>query len=260
MADRIIKLSDDFWNIRGSFRIAGVLNIGTQASLVRRPSGTFILVDSYPLTGEIEREIAAHTRGGADIEAVLNLHPFHTVHTRAIHEQYPHATLYGSDRHVRQAPELPWNPTRINDPALHEQFADVLEFSVPAGVDFISKNEAIHFSSVLAFHRTTGTIHVDDTFNYIRFPKAIGWFGFTDQLSFHPTLSSALEPRAGAAADFRAWAQDLAERWKSAENLCSAHVGVLRAAKNPGAPIYDRMLTALQGVERTLKAHQAKHG
>ena len=32
-----------------------------------------------------------------------------------------------------------------------------------AGVDFISDREVIHFSSVLALHRNSNTLHVDDT-------------------------------------------------------------------------------------------------
>ena len=36
---RILKLSADFWNIRGSFKLGGLLDIGTQASLLRLASG-----------------------------------------------------------------------------------------------------------------------------------------------------------------------------------------------------------------------------
>jgi hypothetical protein len=33
MTDKIVKISDTFWNVRGEFRVFGLLNIGTQASL-----------------------------------------------------------------------------------------------------------------------------------------------------------------------------------------------------------------------------------
>ena len=36
MRPHIIKVSEHFWNIRGSFKIGGLIDIGTQASLVRR--------------------------------------------------------------------------------------------------------------------------------------------------------------------------------------------------------------------------------
>jgi hypothetical protein len=42
---------------------------------------------------------------------------------------------------------------RTEDPELHAQFAEDFEFSVPRGVDFISANENVHFSSVLVLHR-----------------------------------------------------------------------------------------------------------
>jgi hypothetical protein len=38
-----------------------------------------------------------------------------------------------------------------------------------------------------------------------------------DAVSFHPTLAKALEKRAAASAEFRAWANELIERWKDAE-------------------------------------------
>ena len=35
MSDELVRLADDFYSIRGDFRIGGVLNVGTQAALVR---------------------------------------------------------------------------------------------------------------------------------------------------------------------------------------------------------------------------------
>jgi hypothetical protein len=32
----IIPISDSFWNVRGSYKIRGLIDVGTQASLVRR--------------------------------------------------------------------------------------------------------------------------------------------------------------------------------------------------------------------------------
>ncbi len=39
MQPHIIEVADGFWNIRGSFEIGGVVEIGTQASLVKRSNG-----------------------------------------------------------------------------------------------------------------------------------------------------------------------------------------------------------------------------
>jgi hypothetical protein len=189
-----------------------VVDIGTQASLVRRRNGRFVFLDSYSLSGAVEREILELTNGGRDVEAILNVHPFHTVFARKMHERFPHAKLYGTARHVSRFPELPWEALRTEDPELHAMFADDFEFSVPRGVDFISADENVHFSSVLVLHLSSKTIHVDDTVMYIRLPKMLRLLGLKDSMSFHPTLAKALEKRAGAAADFRDCAEQLIER------------------------------------------------
>ncbi len=260
MHPHTLKIADDFWNIRGSFKIGGALDIGTQVSLVRRGNGRFVFLDSYTLTGEVEREVRELTNDGKDVEAILNLHPFHTIHVRRMHERYPHARLYGTARHVSRFPELSWEQTFTEDPKLHAMFAEDFEFSVPRGVDFISANENVHFSSVLALHRVSKTIHVDDTIMYIRFPRLMGLFGLKDTMSFHPTLAKALEKRAGAARDFRNWALELAERWRNVENLCAAHTATLMARKNHAAPIHARLERALDKVSRTLSAHERRYG
>jgi hypothetical protein len=248
-----IRVADDFLNIRGSFKVAGLIDIGTQCSLVRRANGRFVFLDSCPLSANVQREVDALTSGGKDVEAILNLHPFHTVHVRAMHERFPKARLYGTARHLARFPELPWQKTRTEQTRLHTMFEQDFEFSVPRGVDFISENENVHFSSVLAFHRASRTIHVDDTLMYVRLPLPARMLGFRDVLIFHPTLRQALEKRKGAGQDFRDWALELADRWRKAENLCAAHTTALTAAQNRGASIHDRILAALDKVSGTLR-------
>jgi len=260
MTGHILQVAEDFWNIRGSYKIGGVIDVGTQASLVRLASGRFVLLDSYTLSGTVKRKIGEQTNGGKDIEAILNVHPFHTVHVRKVHELYPHARLYGTARHHSRFPELPWDDTRTEDPALHEQFAENFDFSVPRGVDFISANESVHFSSVLVLHRASMTIHSDDTLMYMRLPAMMRMVGLGDAVSFHLTLAKALEKRAGAAGDFREWANELIERWQDAENLCAAHTAALLARDNRGDSIHDRLLAALDKVSGTLKSHENKFG
>ena len=260
MRPHIIQVADDFWNIRGSFKIGGVVDIGTQASLVRRGNGKFVFLDSYTLSGVVEREVLELTNGGQDVEAILNVHPFHTVFARKMHERFPQAKLYGTARHVPRLPELPWEALRTEDPELHAMFAEDFDFSVPRGVDFISANENVHFSSVLVLHRPSKTIHVDDTLMYVRLPRLMRVVGLPDAMSFHPTLAKALEKRAGAASDFRDWAEELAARWRDAENLCAAHTATLTSRKNQGPSIHARFVKALGKVGGTLAAHERKYG
>jgi hypothetical protein len=259
MEDGIRNIAEGFWNIRGSFKVGGLIDVGTHVSLVRLSSGRFVFLDSYSLDEATERAVLALTDEGRAIEAILNVHPFHTVHVRKMHAHFPNAKLYGTARHVSKLPELPWERLRTEDAALHAIFEEDLDFSVPRGVDFISDNENVHFSSVLVLHRASNTIHVDDTLMYVRLPKPAQLLGFDDLFRFHPTLRLALQRRPGAAQEFRDWANDLAERWRDADNLCAAHTAVLTAADHGGPPIHRRVLRALEKAERTLKSHERKY-
>lgn len=248
MADRFIEIADGFWNVRGSFRILGVLDIGTQTSLVRLTSGAFALLDSYPLQGQVLERVNALTDGGRAITAVLNVHPFHTLHVRAVHEQLPHARLYGTARHHRLAPDLPWQPERTEDEPIRALFADDLEFWVPPGVVLIPDNDKLHFGSVLVVHPATRTLHVDDTLTYSKLP-------FIGGLTFHPTLGSVLQERPGAATALRAWAERLATRCETVDHLCTAH---LRTLPPDDLPVADQVRRALSRAEKTLAAHERR--
>lgn len=258
MGSKILQISDEFWNIRGSFKIAGFIDIGTQTSLVKLENGKFVFLDSYTLSGSVLKKVDQLTNDGKDVVAVLNLHPFHTVHIEWMFEHYPHARHYGTARHLSKLPGLKWQSTLTEDPETQALFARDFEFSVPRGVDFISDDEKVHFSSVLVFHRASQTIHVDDTLMYIRLPLLMRFFGLPDALSFHPTLAKVLQKRAGAVKEFREWFQELTEAWQDTENLCAAHTATLITRENDTS-IHDRMLKALDKVETTLKAHEQKY-
>lgn len=260
MHGTIRQVAPDFWNIRGSFKVAGLIDVGTQVSLVKKSDGRFVFLDAYSLSEGAVRHVRDLTRDGKDLEAVLNLHPFHTIHVRRMHELFPHAKLYGTARHLERFPDLPWERLRTEDAELHAMYAGDFEFSLPRGVDFISANEHVHFSSVLAFHRNSRTIHVDDTLMYVRLPRIMRLAGLEDLMRFHPTLSKALEKRAGAANDFRTWAAELAELWRDAQNLCAAHTSALTADQNRGASIHDRIEAALDKVSDTLNDHEREYG
>jgi len=87
---------------------------------------------------------------------------------------------------------------------------------------------------------------------YMRIPRPA--------VSFHPTLSQALEKRPGAAADFRDWATELATEWRDAENLCAAHTGALTKDRLRGETIEARIMAALERVSRKLDSHESRYG
>ncbi|MFT5712794.1 MAG: hypothetical protein ACI9DQ_001202 [Glaciecola sp.] len=258
MIEKILKISDTFWNIRGEFKVFGLLNIGTQASLVKRSNGLYVLLDAYTLQGDIKQQVDSMTNNGVDIEAIINLHPFHTMHVEKAHADYPNAKLYGTQRHMDKFPDLPWQVELTDSSEFARLFSEDFEFSVPRGVDFISHNENLHFSSVMAYHLASKTIHVDDTLMLLRLP---GLFGVlkSPEVSFHMTLSRTLERRKGAADDFRLWVAQIAEQWSDAKVLCAAHSQTL-VVKNTSPSIAAMIMIALQREEKMLNAHKKKFG
>lgn len=257
MSDKLVRLAENFWSVRGEFRIGGVLDVGTQCALVRLADGDFVFLDSYTLTDTIRAEIDALTDGGSKVVAILNLHPFHTIHCEWMHAAYPQAALYGTARHLAKFPQLPWQDTKCEDAALAERFGADFDFSVPAGVPLVCEDESVHFSSVLALHRESSTIHVDDTFNYLKKGFPLSLLPITGRVAFHPTLAKALEKRAGAADDFREWAIDLGSRWVDARRIAAAHNAVLQLPEGRFPALVGE---ALGRVKPVLDKHRAEFG
>lgn len=253
MSDRLLHIGDGFWNVRGTYKIGGVFDVGTQTSLVRLSSGAFVLLDCYTLTGEVLDEVMALTDDGRSVEAILNLHPFHTLHVEACASRFPRARLYGTARHGLRTPLLRWETVHTDDPALHERYLADLQFSVPRGVQFIPDNERVHFSSVLVLHHASKTLHVDDTLTWINLPLMRG-------LHFHPSLPAALARRAGAAVEFRAWARELAEQCQGVEHVCTAHTKPLPPPSPHRRTVTDWVLRALARREAALTRHQQRFG
>ncbi len=248
MSDQLIAVADGFWNIRGSHKALGLWEVGTQSSLVRLSSGGFALLDAYDFDDDVARELAVLTSGFDNVEAILNLHPFHTVHVRAVAARFPHARLYGTKRHLERLPDLRWEPEQTEQPGLHEMFRPDICFTVPRGVAFGSRD---HFASVLALHTTSKTLHVDDTLMWTDLPLVGG-------LTFHQGLRAALEQRASAAAEFRTWARGLIERCHGVEHLCTAHFRALPEIADSGMSIADHVRRALTRCERTLRRHERR--
>jgi len=242
----MVEVAPKFFNIRGSFKIGGVVDVGTQTSLVQRPSGKWLFLDSYTLTDDVLESVKSLTNNGDDVEAIINVHPFHTIHVEWMTNAFPEAKLFGSQRHKEKFPSLKWESTLVEDPTFPSLFSDTLEFEIPKGVDFISANENVHFSSVLAYHKDSKTVHVDDTWMYTK---------LINKVALHPTLAQALEKRAGAADDFENWMKNTLSKW-DVRNLCAAHTWYLLSSES----LNGRLQQALSGVKSTLDAHRKKYG
>jgi len=256
-APPIEHLADNFWNIRGDFKISHVINIGTQMSLVRKPDGSFILLDCYELDEPDREELMALTYGGSLIDAVLNVHPFHTVHCEFIQKLLPHARLIGTRRHHQELPDLPWDPALIEERSTQQQFADHFDFSIPAGVDFVPEDESVHVSSVLVRHRESRILHVDDTLMFLDLPSLVEKLLPGPRLRFHPKLAEGLEKRPGSANDYIAWAKDLAQDWADTTIACVAHNGIFRLS---GETFAEAIEEALEQASDTLEDHRKTYG
>ncbi|WP_404478962.1 hypothetical protein [Novosphingobium sp. BL-52-GroH] len=250
------QLAENFWNVRGSFKVAKIIDLGTQMSLVRRRDGGFILIDSYGVSEPDRDALLKLTGNGAAIDTIINVHPFHTLHCAAVHELAPHARLFGTRRHREQAPKLPWEEELMEDAETQRQFGD-LDFSVPAGLDLVTGDDSVHAASVLVRHRESGIVHVDDTLMVLAAPGLLGHVLPQSRLRFHPMLGKALQERPGAADDFAAWARHLAHEWAATPIVCAAHSAVRQLP--PGA-WREEMTRALSAVDRTLVHHRARHG
>lgn len=250
-------LAEDFWTMRGDFRISPLINVGTHMSLVRRPSGRFVLLDSYELDQSDQDQLLALTQGGTRIEAVLNLHPFHTVHCGFVQQWLPQARLIGTRRHHQHLPHLQWDPALIEDTSTQQEFNDILDFSIPAGIDFVSADEDVHVGSVIARHRASRIVHVDDTLNVLDLPSLVQILVPGPKLRFHPKLGDGLEKRAGAADDYIGWAKGLAQDWADTKIVCAAHSGIFALTDEPFGNAIEK---ALHYAADTLDRHRETYG
>lgn len=251
------KLADSFWNIRGVHRIGGVLDIGTQMSIVQRETGGFVVIDGCGLGDAQRHAVMALTGDGAQVDAVVHVHPFHTLHVEATHRLFPAATLYGTARHHELAPSLPWSPKAVEDWKHDHPLADVFNLSVPNGVDFVCPDDRVHVASVLVRHRQTGIVHVDDTFNVMAAPGVLRGVLPMSSLRMHPMLGRALQKKAGAADAYAAWANGLATDWADTRIVCAAHSAV-RAMDAGG--FTREVVSSLDKVATTLDRHRERYG
>ncbi|WP_313206864.1 hypothetical protein [Stenotrophomonas sp.] len=251
------QLANDFWNLRGTFKVAGLLDVGTQLSVVRRSNGRFLVLDSYTPSETQRQALLGLTAGGTLVDAIINVHPFHTLHCEPLHQLLPAARLIGTRRHLQRAPQLPWDPQVIEDVATQADFADDLDFTIPAGLALVPADDNVHASSVLVRHRRSSIVHVDDTLSVLAAPGVLGKWLPQSRLKFHPTLSRALQPEAGAAEAFERWARALSERWAGTPFVCAAHSAVRELPANGWR---DEMLKALHNVQGALHRHRRRYG
>lgn len=123
-----------FWNIRVPFRMVGV-EIGTHMSIIQLRNGKFLIVDTVAMNDKLVHEFNELTHNGTKIEAVIAVHPFHTLAYSSFHDLYPDAKYYGTPRHLWKLTQIIWAGQLDADEnkALLSKWAPEVELRIPAG-------------------------------------------------------------------------------------------------------------------------------
>jgi hypothetical protein len=225
MAKALLQIGRGFWNIRGSFTFCcGLVDIQTHMSVIRLPSGKFLIIDTIQITPQIKQEIDELTDNGSLIEAVLATHPFHTIYFTPFYEAYPHAKYYGTPRHIRNIP-IQWEGTLSDPNSLQQWESQGIFMRIPAGADFESPAEDNHFSSIFVYHSESKTIHVDDTIQYFDHPDwVLRLLGKSHGRMEFWNPKKGLQHTGEAPLLFKAWIEQITQDWDF-ENICTAHCG-----------------------------------
>lgn len=222
----LVEVGEGFWNIRGSFTVLGVIDLGTHMSVLRLSSGKFLVIDTIPLTPQIKTELDHLTDNGNLIDAVIATHPYHTLHFPAFFAEYPTLRYYGTPRHLNVSSTVTWTGT-VFDLSVQEQWEPDVSMRIPDGAEFVNPTPDNHFAGVFVFHRASKAIHVDDTVCYFEDPGCIlSCIGAKQgSMKFHTSLTSVgLLPTPEAPYDFKNWMQKVIDDWDF-DIICTAHTG-----------------------------------
>ncbi|CAF3746141.1 unnamed protein product [Rotaria sp. Silwood1] len=226
----LYEIGTNFWNIRVNFKmLAGLIDVGSHMSLIRLNNGKFLIIDTVILNDQLRNQIDHLTDNGKNIQAVIGVHPFHTLAFQTFYETYPKVEYYGTPRHLRRLTNIPWAGS-LEDCNIRKKWEPEVEMKIPAGAEFVNPlpESSNHFISVFVFHHLSRTLHVDDTIVYGDHPsfllKLIGFKHGT--MAFHPSIKGpGLYPTVDAPLQFRDWMKTMLKDW-TFDNICCAHTGV----------------------------------
>eukprot|EP01111_Echinosteliopsis_oligospora_P005544 TRINITY_DN1894_c0_g1_i1.p1 TRINITY_DN1894_c0_g1~~TRINITY_DN1894_c0_g1_i1.p1 ORF type:complete len:279 (-),score=77.50 TRINITY_DN1894_c0_g1_i1:74-910(-) len=249
-----IPIGPGFWNIRGSFKfLLGLIDIGTHMSMIQLANGRFLLIDTIPLNPEVRTEIDRMTNNGADIEGIIGVHPFHTLYFKDFYQVYPNVPYYGTPRHLRTFPEIPWRGSLL-DCAVRSKWFPEIDMRIPAGAEFVAPQpeKTNHFNCVWVHHPRSRTIHVDDTVMVADNPGfLLSLAGYKHgTMSFHPSMKgSGLLPTPDAPVAFHDWLMEVIRDWDF-DNIVAAHTGnkiggakqALQELLEKSKPLFDKLI------------------
>jgi len=239
---RINQVGTNFYHATDSL-VLNEIDIGVQMNFIRLNSGRFLILDTLNLNSSFVDEINMLTQNGTLIEAVLGTHPFHTLFFPGFYKHYPRAKYYGTPRHLRVIPGIPWAGSLwdCNNRVLWPE----IRMRIPRGAEFVAPQpeSTNHFSGIHVFHPASGILHVDDTINVL-----------FDALLFHPTLvTDGLYHIPEAPTAFGNFVQNLINDWNF-NIICVAHKATpfcntnARSALQTTLDISQAILLSLEGI------------
>lgn len=109
------------------------VEIGTHMSVIQLRNGNFLVIDTVAMNDNLMQEFNELTHNGTKIEAVIAVHPFHTLAYPAFHKLYPKLKYYGTPRHLRKITQIKWAGQLDVDGNKLLQWAPEVELRIPAG-------------------------------------------------------------------------------------------------------------------------------
>lgn len=111
------------------------MEIGTHMSLIQLNNGNFLVIDTVVINDQLKQQLDEMTNNGTKIEAVIAVHPFHTLAYSAFYKMYPNAQYYGTPRHLRKLTEIKWagQVDADENKALLTKWAPEVELRIPDG-------------------------------------------------------------------------------------------------------------------------------
>ena len=157
------QIGPGFWNVRGRFKIlAKLIDIETHMSFIKLHNGNFLVIGTIELDDELRQEINHLTENGKKIEAVLGIHPFHTLAFPAFYQSYPNAMYYGTPRHLRRLTQIPWIAS-LDDCQMRRKWEPEVQLRIPSGLSLSVRVISV-YSSCLTCRICQSTTRIIQSF------------------------------------------------------------------------------------------------
>ncbi|KAJ3063064.1 hypothetical protein HDU99_004999 [Rhizoclosmatium hyalinum] len=237
MSSKIEEIAPGCFRLGVPFLLNGVIPLGNHMNFIKLQSGRFIALSTVALDESTLKQVNELTHNGTLLDAVIATNPFHTLAFTQFHKAFPHARYYGTPRHIRNLPAIPWTGS-VADESVRKLWSPEIEMRIPAGCEFDAPvpENLNHFSGIIALHVASKTLISDDAFNVTVHPSFFkSLFGAKHgHVTFFMTLhSQGIDQRPEAPKEFYVWMEALLRDWDF-DNMATAHSGVLIGGAKKG--------------------------